>query len=149
MTGSSTVIEARQPTASGSETRVTSRGPPDARLGSHSQTTVASTSTTSYAHACVGCNDSGRNISYCNVCEHMLCDGCWDAQLVHQNKKKRPGETSHEKTTPSVAEKVRNALAPPKDEFARERLCREDEITTWFGIAIVSFYFNLVNWSRH
>jgi hypothetical protein len=48
-------------------------------------------------------------------------------------KKLGPGGVPHEKTKPAVAERVRNALAPPGDDRLREQMYRDDEITSWFG----------------
>jgi hypothetical protein len=45
-----------------------------------------------------------------------------------------PAGLPHEKTPPDVAEKVKNALAPPADDRVREQLYRDDEVTSWFGI---------------
>jgi hypothetical protein len=67
------------------------------------------------------------------VCQSSFCGSCWDEQFAHQRNKVGPGGVPHEKTLPSIAEKVRNALEPPTDKTIREKLCREDEVTTWFG----------------
>lgn len=39
----------------------------------------------------------------------------------------------HEKTSLKVYEKVRNALEPPVDDQILQQMCRDDELTTWFG----------------
>lgn len=94
---------------------------------------ASSNASVAYATFCEECNITARNIVYCNVCEMSFCWPCWDQQTVHKRKRLGPGGVPHEKTKPGVAKKVRNALAPPTDEKMRERLCKEDEVTSWFG----------------
>jgi hypothetical protein len=100
---------------------------------SRSRSRVTTSQDTSYADHCEDCDCSDKDIAYCNVCESSFCASCWSKQLSHKKNKLGPGGLPHEKTLPSIAKKVRNALEPPADETTRAKLCQEDEITTWFG----------------
>lgn len=87
-----------------------------------------------YDRTCDVCKRHSRNVSFCNVCKFCFCGACWDAQFVHTQNVLGPAGLPHEKTPPDVAEKVKNALAPPADDRVREQLYRADEVTSWFGI---------------
>ncbi|KAE9983700.1 hypothetical protein BLS_003847 [Venturia inaequalis] len=68
----------------------------------------------------------------------LFCDECWNQQFVHKKAKLGPGSIPHERTRPKVAEKVRNALAPPANDRVLAQMCRDDELTSWFGIERLS-----------
>ncbi|QDS77599.1 hypothetical protein FKW77_001922 [Venturia effusa] len=84
--------------------------------------------------SCEQCELADKDISYCNVCKSLFCDECWSQQFVHRKAKLGPGRIPHERTGPKVAEKVRNALAPPVNDRVLAQMCRDDELTSWFGI---------------
>lgn len=81
---------------------------------------------------CEQCDTGGIPLWYCGICTIILCDDCWDGQLVHRKARGRPG-APHEKTPLDVAEKVGKVLTPPDDESGREQRHRADELTAWFG----------------
>jgi hypothetical protein len=88
--------------------------------------------------ACEACDQKSNNVSFCNVCNVRFCDVCWDMQFPHKNKKLGPRGDPHEKTPASVAAKVRKVLTPHSDPADRERLCKDDEETTWFGKQVLA-----------
>lgn len=88
---------------------------------------------------CVDCDSHERDTWYCNVCEHSLCQQCWDKQLCHRN----PGNKVHEKTDRRIAKKVNAVLWPPEDAQIRKQLYRDDEANSWFGMPP-----QLVNWTE-
>lgn len=89
---------------------------------------------TRYDKKCEACGKHVRDIWYCNVCKYSFCNACWDTLFLHrQPPRKGRGETPHEKTDPTIAEKVQKVMFPPADEWAREQLYKDDEITSWFG----------------
>lgn len=89
---------------------------------------------TRYDKKCEVCRKYMRDIWYCNVCKCSFCNACWDAFFLHrQPPRKGRGETPHEKTDPTIAEKVQKVMFPPADDWAREQLYKDDEITSWFG----------------
>lgn len=86
----------------------------------------------SQAKECDDCMKRVSEIWYCNVCNLSLCNPCWEGLLQHR----RPGrlnKTPHEKTDFQIAMKIQDVLSPPVDESVREKLYRDDEITSWFG----------------
>lgn len=97
---------------------------------------------TRYDKECEVCKKHVRHIWYCNVCRYLFCNACWDALFLHrQLPKKGRGETPHEKTDPTVAEKVQKVMSPPSDDWAREQLYRDDEVTSWFGMDLRADFF--------
>lgn len=89
---------------------------------------------TRYDKNCEVCGKNVRDIWYCNVCKFSFCNACWDTLFLHrQPPRKGRGETPHEKTDPTVAEKVQKVMFPPADDWAREQLYKNDEITSWDG----------------
>lgn len=89
---------------------------------------------TRYDKKCEVCKKHVRDIWYCNVCKYSFCNACWDNLFLHQQPpRKGRGEMPHEKTNPTVAEKVQEVMFPPADDWAREQLYKDDEITSWFG----------------
>lgn len=88
-----------------------------------------------YDKRCEMCNRHVRQVWYCNVCKFSLCNTCWESQFVHRQPfRGGRGEVPHEKTDPMIAEKVQKVMFPPVDEWTREQLYRDDEITSWFGV---------------
>lgn len=83
---------------------------------------------------CESCRMSVKNVWYCNVCKFIFCDPCWESMVLHQRPpRKGRGQMPHEKTDPAIAEKVQKVMVPPADEWLREQLYKEDEVTSWFG----------------
>ncbi|KAI0003957.1 hypothetical protein F4779DRAFT_621638 [Xylariaceae sp. FL0662B] len=80
---------------------------------------------------CEVCEETKRDIWFCNVCTIAYCEQCWDVQVVH--KKSLQG-IPHEKTNADIAAKVSAVLSPPVDDCAREQLYRDDAPTAWFGV---------------
>ena len=72
---------------------------------------------------------------YCNVCDTSYCLKCWDVVSAHRKNKLGPGGVPHEKTDHAVAEKIRALLEPSRNSFEQEEMHKEDESTTWFGVA--------------
>ncbi|KAK8121780.1 hypothetical protein PG984_010450 [Apiospora sp. TS-2023a] len=87
---------------------------------------------TIYQKKCEQCEEHGKDVWYCNICDTSFCDPCWNGQFVH--RKPPRGGLPHEKTDVNIAEKVQNVLSPPTDNWAREQLYKADEITSWFGV---------------
>lgn len=112
-----------------------SRGP-QARSSSVALSTTPSVEDTStrYDKECEVCKRYVREIWYCNVCKYSFCNACWDTLFLHRAPpRKGRGETPHEKTDPTIAEKVQKVMSHPADDWAREQLYKDDEITSWFG----------------
>lgn len=96
---------------------------------------------TEYDKKCEICSGSFRNIWHCNVCKCLYCDNCWNSQLLHRRTARNgQGHIPHEKTDPTVAEKVGAVMFPPEDERTREQLHRDDAKTSWFGMFVVCFH---------
>lgn len=89
---------------------------------------------TTYATKCDDCEQHSRDVNFCSRCELSFCEPCWDRQLPHRRNVVGANGIPHEKVKPAVAEKVRKVLAPPDNDDVRERLHREDALTSWFGI---------------
>ncbi|KAK6860680.1 hypothetical protein PG995_004316 [Apiospora arundinis] len=87
---------------------------------------------TAYQKKCEQCEQHGKDVWYCNICETSFCDQCWNGQFVH--RKPPRGGLPHEKTDINIAEKVHNVLSPPTDNWVREQLYKDDEVTSWFGV---------------
>lgn len=77
---------------------------------------------------CKGTSDTG---SFCNICECLYCDDCWD--LAPSHKKNRTRRT-HEKTDETLAKTVSEILDPEQSNINFNDQVAEDEKTKWFGI---------------
>lgn len=82
---------------------------------------------------CEDCLLSKIDISYCNSCELLLCDRCWDRQLAHRKKSGRQGGAVHDKTDPRIAKQINNVFSQSGDETALRKHHAKDERTAWFG----------------
>lgn len=82
---------------------------------------------------CPGCQREGR--FFCNVCNITLCDDCWNSQIPHRLGTRGPDNVPHEKTDREVAQKIQAVLDPNISHEQRKDLHKEDENTTWFGVA--------------
>lgn len=79
--------------------------------------------TTVKTWTCIQCNNDA------------FCDECWAKERSH-----RPGAVGfdgkpHEKTDRRVVERLRHILQPKRTPEQQQELHRNDEDTTWFGIA--------------
>ena len=88
---------------------------------------------TSYDTKCCDCGRSLRDVDFCSACNASFCNQCWDRLVLHRHDRTGAGGIPHEKVKPAVAMKVSKALAPPDNENLRERLHRDDAVTSWFG----------------
>lgn len=133
--GRGRALESTRPSQAASNTYGTSDGPEISALPSGAlHLTTEEPTTTNYDKGCEICNVHARNIWHCNVCKFLYCDGCWNDQPLHRRPaRKGHGDIPHEKTDPTIAEKVKAVMFPPVDERTREQLYRADEITSWFG----------------
>jgi GTPase SAR1 family protein len=83
---------------------------------------------------CDLCETCGPRRSFCNVCNIVFCDSCWESHSLHRMKRPTLGSLPHEKTDPYVEKKIRGVLNPQLEEEQRERLHYDDIDTTWFGV---------------
>jgi energy-coupling factor transporter ATP-binding protein EcfA2 len=83
---------------------------------------------------CDLCQKCGHERHYCNVCDIVFCDPCWESHSLHRIKRSNPGSLPHEKTPPHVAKKIKAVLNPQLKEEQREKLHLDDIDTTWFGV---------------
>ncbi|KAF1349168.1 hypothetical protein BDV97DRAFT_370365 [Delphinella strobiligena] len=81
---------------------------------------------------CDGCNSSGIDTSYCNVCDYTFCDACWRMQLAHRTGK--VFEVPHERTPRYVANTIRAVFTPEHNEDNCKDLHYRDMLTSWFGV---------------
>jgi predicted RNA-binding Zn-ribbon protein involved in translation (DUF1610 family) len=85
---------------------------------------------------CEVCQRSGLKTYTCIQCNNdLFCNDCWARERAH-----RPGAVGfdgkpHEKTDREVVERLRQILEPKRTTEEQEELHRNDEDTTWFGIA--------------
>lgn len=82
---------------------------------------------------CLGCQREGS--FFCNVCNMILCNGCWNSQLPHRQGTRTSDNVPHEKTNYEVAQKIQAVLDPSITNEQRKLLHQADENTTWFGVA--------------
>lgn len=99
------------------------------------QIPVPSRSTSVNEPCCVcGCQD--KQTFTCVQCNNdSFCDSCWGKERPH-----RPGAVGidglpHEKTNRQVVERLRQILDPTRTSEQQQGLHKNDEDTTWFGIA--------------
>lgn len=118
----------RRPSESGGRQNI--RDASRSRNGSVS----ASSARAASGEMCDQCDTVGPERSYCNVCNCVFCNACWQMQAPHKKSKQTAGALPHEKTDHNVAIKVKDILTPDLDENAREKLHTEDIDTTWFGV---------------
>ena len=83
---------------------------------------------------CDQCEEYGSFRDYCNVCEHVFCNKCWQRQLPHKKQTLALGSIPHERTDERAARKIRDALEGKTDSTEQEDMHKDDEDTTWFGI---------------
>lgn len=82
---------------------------------------------------CEVCRTCGHQRFHCNVCKHVYCNPCWEAQFVHEEDRSPPG-LPHEKTDPGLARKIGKVLSPQLKEEQIEKIHMDDIDTTWFGV---------------
>lgn len=78
--------------------------------------------------------DTGGNLDYCNVCDAIFCDKCWDVQLSHKKQRLAPGSIPHERTIFDTAQKIKSILELRTNAEQQNVLHQDDEDTTCFGI---------------
>jgi energy-coupling factor transporter ATP-binding protein EcfA2 len=84
---------------------------------------------------CEACEEYASPIWNCAYCGMDFCDPCWSKQSPHKRGRTGPDGLPHEKANPSIVRRFRDILTPPQEQLAQAALHREDEDTTWFGIA--------------
>lgn len=82
---------------------------------------------------CDACDITDPDLSYCNVCDTILCAECWPRQAPHRKKRLAPGSVRHEKTNIALAKKIQKVLVPTSNSTKLTQLHEEDEETAWFG----------------
>ncbi|KAH8665171.1 hypothetical protein BGZ60DRAFT_379045 [Tricladium varicosporioides] len=81
-----------------------------------------------------GCQGIKR-VYHCVQCDGAFCDECWAKQFPHRPGKLGADGLPHEKTDPEVVERLRDTLDnPDRTPEEQEKLHKNDEDTTWFGI---------------
>lgn len=83
---------------------------------------------------CDQCDKHDSELSYCNVCGSTFCAECWDSQVPHRKNRLAPGAVPHERTDHNVAMKIKDILDSKPSDTEQERLHKNDEDTSWFGI---------------
>jgi hypothetical protein len=114
--------------------------PPDAPASSANRMSMSWNQTPSQSRwamvPCVACNAENKQTFTCVQCNNdSFCDDCWGKERPH-----RPGAVGmdglpHEKTNRLVVERLRQILDPYRSPEVQQSLHRNDEDTTWFGIA--------------
>ena len=79
-------------------------------------------------------DDSGARVWYCDDCNSLYCDSCWNNQVPHGREKVARDGLPHEKTRREVVEKLKAILDPPADIQKLQSMHQEDEETTWFSV---------------
>ena len=82
---------------------------------------------------CGMCLETDPGNAYCNGCNATFCCRCWDKQFKHQKEGHNSRDIPHEKTSLSLAEKVRSVLQKAADEHEPEEVFQRDAETVWFG----------------
>jgi hypothetical protein len=89
-----------------------------------------------FTEPCVVCESDKKQTFTCVQCNNdAFCDECWSKERPH-----RPGAVGmdglpHEKTNRQVVERLRQILDPYRSTEEQLNAHRNDEDTTWFGIA--------------
>jgi hypothetical protein len=81
---------------------------------------------------CAACEKLFNSGFYCNICELIYCNVCWDLQPTH--RKGRDTRLLHEKTDEKLARAINRILYP---ELTPEQCTNqhvEDHETEWFGV---------------
>lgn len=82
---------------------------------------------------CDQCGTEQPFVSYCPACSFHFCSSHWDCQILHQSGRAVNG-VPHEKTDPHLAKRIKSIIEPSISEEEQDRLHREDDDTTWFGV---------------
>jgi hypothetical protein len=101
---------------------------------------AASTTTLSTNQAGAQVCDGGclrvTRVYQCVQCDGAFCNECWDKQFPHRPGKVGADGLPHEKTDMEVVERLRETLdTQDRTPEEQQKLHKEDEDTTWFGIA--------------
>jgi hypothetical protein len=82
-----------------------------------------------------GCQQITR-VYLCVQCDGAFCNECWARQFPHKPGKIGADGLPHEKTDLEVVERLRDTLdRPDRTPEEQQKLHKNDEDTTWFGIA--------------
>jgi len=82
-----------------------------------------------------GCHETTR-VYLCVQCDGAFCNDCWGRQFPHKPGKIGADGLPHEKTDLEVVERLRETLDNhDRSPEEQEKLHKNDEDTTWFGIA--------------
>jgi len=82
---------------------------------------------------CDQCGTEQPFVSYCPACSFHFCASHWDCQILHHSGRAVNG-VPHEKTDPHLAKRIKSIIEPSISEEEQNRLHREDDDTTWFGV---------------
>jgi hypothetical protein len=83
---------------------------------------------------CEACGRQLPDASYCESCDAVFCDACWDAQIPHRKGKKGLTGVAHEKANFTIAKRLENILTPTSDPIQQQKLHQDDIETAWFGV---------------
>ncbi|OCL08909.1 FabD/lysophospholipase-like protein [Glonium stellatum] len=88
----------------------------------------------SHIPVCDDCEGYDDSLSYCSQCQATYCQQCWQVPITHRRTPKA-GQLVHEKTNLALAKKIQNCIQPLRTAEMIEMLHKEDQSTTWFGVA--------------
>jgi len=72
---------------------------------------------------------------WCNVCEQVLCDDCWDLQPVHRKKTThRTKVKTHERTELKIADLILSIFSAGRDVEEQLHGHENNLDTKWFGV---------------
>ena len=126
----------------GERTRRSSQSSGKLSIRDSSRSRSSSVSHTS-GEMCDACRNVGSQRSFCNVCDYVFCNACWDMQMAHKGNRLAMGSVPHEKTEAHIAKTVHGVLAPSLTELQCEELHTADIDTTWFGVVRADSEFAL------
>jgi hypothetical protein len=99
-------------------------------------TLESNTSSASGTQLCDGNCQTVTRVYLCVQCDGAFCDDCWAKQFPHKPGKIGADGLPHEKTDLKVVERLRDTLdRQDRTPEEQEKLHKNDEDTTWFGIA--------------
>lgn len=84
---------------------------------------------------CEVCEELKPCVWNCANCGMDFCDVCWGRQAQHKPGRTGPDGLPHEKADPTIVERLKSILTPPKEQTEQQMLHLDDEDTTWFGMA--------------
>jgi hypothetical protein len=69
---------------------------------------------------------------WCNACQFIFCDACWEKQYAHSSRTRNSG--NHQKTNLALAKVIQSILHPETDSEEQRNLYCENYKTKWFGV---------------